>query len=251
MRNIVAWDVETTGLSPQHDHIIQLAMIKFDSEFNILDKLNYIIKPIGEFIIDERATAVHGYTKEYILENGVYLSSVSDQILNFVKDCDYLTYNGNTFDIQFIINDLKSIGVEFPMENKIFYDSYAIECRLNPRNLSGIYKKYTGKDLIGAHDAFADVGATIEIFKNQLKNIDEDISTWPENNLLSPEGSIRNAATPGNPALIVFTKGKYKDTDIKEVVIKDKSYVLWWWQNVATDISKKIVEKYIKNQLNI
>ena len=62
MRNIVAWDVETTGLSPQNDHIIQLAMIKFDEKFNIIGQLNHLIIPEGDFNIDPKATKVHGYT---------------------------------------------------------------------------------------------------------------------------------------------------------------------------------------------
>ena len=246
MRNIVAWDVETTGLSPQNDHIIQLAMIKFDENFNIIDQLNHLIIPEGDFNIDPKATKVHGYTKEYIIENGKPLREVAKEIIDFVDDCDYLTYNGNTFDVQFIVNDLQQIGYEFPMGDRLFYDAYAMECRFNPRNLSAVYKKYTGEELVGAHDAFADVKATIEVFKHQIKLTDEDITKWPENNLISPEGSIRNAASPGDPALIVFTKGKYKDCNLKEVLKNDRSYFLWWWQNVARMRSKQIAESYIK-----
>ena len=246
MRNIVAWDVETTGLSPQNDHIIQLAMIKFDENFNIIDQLNHLIIPEGDFNIDPKATKVHGYTKEYIIENGKPLREVAKEIIDFVDDCDYLTYNGNTFDVQFIVNDLQQIGYEFPMGDRLFYDAYAMECRFNPRNLSAVYKKYTGEELVGAHDAFADVKATIEVFKHQIKLTDEDITKWPENNLISPEGSIRNAASPGDPALIVFTKGKYKDCNLKEVLKNDRSYFLWWWQNVASMRSKQIAESYIK-----
>lgn len=247
MRNIVAWDVETTGLSPQNDHIIQLAMIKFDENFNIIGQLNHLIIPEGDFNIDPKATKVHGYTKEYIIENGKPLKEVAKEIMDFVDDCDYLTYNGNTFDVQFIVNDLQRIGYEFPMGDRLFYDAYAMECRFNPRNLSAVYKKYTGEELVGAHDAFADVKATIEVFKHQIKLTDEDITKWPENNLISPEGSIRNAASPGDPALIVFTKGKYKDCNLKEVLKNDRSYFLWWWQNVASMRSKQIAESYIKH----
>ena len=51
-RNIVAFDVETTGLDHTTDHIIQLAAVKFDSEFLIpcchpfvkkIDKINNLI----------------------------------------------------------------------------------------------------------------------------------------------------------------------------------------------------------------
>ena len=37
-RNIVAVDVETTGLSFTEDYIIQLAAVKFNTDFNVIDE---------------------------------------------------------------------------------------------------------------------------------------------------------------------------------------------------------------------
>ena len=71
-----------------------------------------------------------------------------------------------------------------------------------------------------------------------LTNLHEDRNSRFDNHIFK-----------GKP-LTYYTSTEWIDW-VEDVVIKDKSYVLWWWQNVATDISKKIVEKYIKNQLNI
>ena len=37
MKNIVAFDVETTGLDTSKDFVIQLSGVKFDKDFNIID----------------------------------------------------------------------------------------------------------------------------------------------------------------------------------------------------------------------
>jgi exodeoxyribonuclease I len=39
----VFWDCETTGLSPQHDQILQLAAIRTDSKFNIVDDVEDVL----------------------------------------------------------------------------------------------------------------------------------------------------------------------------------------------------------------
>ena len=89
-----------------------------------------------------------------------------------IKDADLLTYNGNSFDIKFLNEECKRWGLELPITGKKFYDAFAMECRFNPRDLSSVYKKYTGKDLDGAHDAFNDVKATAVVFLEQMKTME-------------------------------------------------------------------------------
>ena len=144
-RNIVAFDVETTGLDHNVDSIIQLAAVKFDSDFRELDTYCVYVKPENDFTIAEGAFEKHGLTKEFILENGYPSSSVMQQFNEFCKDCDMLSYNGNTFDIRFIVKEMRAAGIEFSL-SRVFYDSLALEAKINPRTLDFIYKKYTGKE---------------------------------------------------------------------------------------------------------
>ena len=158
------------------------------------------------------------------------MKSIAQDFLDFIGDSDYLTYNGNSFDIKFIAKDLALAGYEFPIEGRKFYDAFAMECRFAPRNLSAVYKKYTGNDLNGAHNSFHDVLATVAVFQKQLEVNGlklKDIGDWSENNILSPDGSIRNAAAPGEPLKIVFAVGKYKDSEIYKVMKEDPSYCKW------------------------
>lgn len=253
MKNIVCIDVETTGLDPKNDYIIQLAAVKIDgSTLELMDRKQYFIKPQHKYIIDPKAEATHHITKETLENLGVSLKSIAKEFLEFIDNCDYLSYNGNQFDYKFLYKDFALAGYEFPIEDRKFYDSYAMECRFSPRNLSSVYKKYMGVDMQGAHDAASDVLATVDIFREQLRTQGvtlNDISNWNENKLLSPDGSIRDAAAPGEPRRIVFTIGKYKDSEFYKVCKEDPSYIRWWVDNVASNYTRKVCREYC-NQIN-
>lgn len=250
MKDIVCIDVETTGLDPKNDYIIQLAACKIDGKtLQLKDRKTYFIIPQHKYTIDPKAEAVHHINKETLEELGVSLKSIANEFLDFIGDSDYLSYNGNQFDYKFLCKDFALAGFEFPIEGRKFYDSFAMECRFSPRNLSAVYKKYMGRDMIGAHDAASDVLATIDIFREQLNSqrltLDE-ISLWNENNLLSPDGSIRDAAGPGEPRRIVFAVGKYKDSEFYKICQDDPSYIKWWGENVASNYTKRICREYCK-----
>ena len=71
MKDIIAFDTETTGLDTKNDYIIQLSACKLDgATLNIKDKRNYIIVPQHKFTISPGALKTHGYTEEFIKENG-------------------------------------------------------------------------------------------------------------------------------------------------------------------------------------
>ena len=251
-KNIICYDVETTGLNPQEDFIIQLSMVKFNRNFEIIDEKNWYIKPAHKYTINPQAQEKHGISKEWLDNNGIYLKDIIQEIDEFIKDCDFLTYNGNSFDIKFLYKDLKLWGYELDLSNRKFYDSFGMECRFNPRNLSYIYNKYTGKELDEAHNALADVKATIEVFSHQKEQYNlswEDLNEFQENNLLSPEGSIRNAAATDEEPRIVFAIGKYKDSEFMEVYRKDPGYIKWFSENVTTPYTLNILREYYKKHV--
>lgn len=254
---IVFVDVETTGLNPQQDRILQLSALKVDDDFNEVGRWNHYIKPSGQYTISESAAAVHGLTQEFIEQNGESFAELADSFIEFINGCDVGGYNSNNFDWKFIYNELFRINKDLDM-NRAFYDVLGMERRLNPNHLDAVYKRYTGKTMeeagLAAHDSMSDVIATAVIMKAQMPHIAKNeewgpINTWQENQLLSPEGSIRNAGNPEKP-MIVFTTGKYKDRDVYDIMKEDPSYCTWWSQKVATAHSRNLVRKYCQNRIN-
>lgn len=257
-KDLVAFDVETTGLNPHKDFIIQLAMIKLDGEsLNVKEQKKCYIRPEGEYEITPQAFEKHGITKEFLKVNGVNLKSIAQKIIDFFEDCDILTYNGNNFDINFLYSNLKDTGFDFKLEGRIFYDAYLMYKRLHPSTLEAVYKYYTGDELEGAHDAFNDVKATIEVFRH-IQDTEglslEEMQELDENKLYSPEKSIIVKQVAGSDdstsvyenCEIVFASGKHKDEEFMKICKQDPNYIKWFMENVASDYTKSVLRGYYK-----
>lgn len=245
MKNIVAFDVETTGTDSSKDVIIQLAAVKFDKDFNRLDSYCCYVKPMEDFEIAPGALEKHGLTKEFILENGISSNEVMGVFDAFCKDCDLLSYNGNTFDIKFIVKEMKAAGIEFSLD-RVFYDSMKLETLLHPRRLEVIYKNYTGQDLDDAHNALADVNATIEVFRHQLNKFSEqnvtldEIMGFEESQIFDVDGMFKKEDDE-----IVFAKGKYRGVEFMEVAKGDPGYIKWYMNNPDfSNHTKNIIRNY-------
>lgn len=245
-KNIVAFDVETTGLSFKTDCIIQLAAVKFDRDFNIIDQMCHLVKPLHDFEIAEGAFEKHGISKEDILNNGKELIDVATEFLKMIDGCDMLSFNGRNFDVRMISKDFASVGLTFDFENRVFFDSLLLETKLSPRNLEAVYKRYTGKDLDNAHNALADVLGTIEVFKYQVQlfandNITlDDIMDFEESKIFCVDGMIRKEGDD-----IVFAKGKYKDHEFMSVARSDAGYIKWFMTNTEfAESTKNTLRQY-------
>lgn len=253
-KNITSWDVETTGLDKVHDRIIQISAIKLDGE--TLEEIgsfnSYVIPEGNDWHIDANASEVNGLTDEMIREKGRPAREVFKEFLDFIEDDNFLTYNGNTFDVEFTFRDMAELGLQFPIEGRVFFDSKFMETKLRSNRLIHVFERYTGKTMeesgLNPHDSLSDARATAEVFRQQLKqnNLNlEEVSQWDENQMWSPEGSIKNAAHVGNKPLLVFKNGKYRDKDIYSVTVDDPNYLKWWAEKIATSYTKEKVRKYL------
>lgn len=221
--NIVAFDLETTGLNTQTDHIIQIGLVKFNkSTYEELGHIMFYIKPETNFSIDPYAQEKHGISKDFVIENGVLLRDVWGEISEFIGDCDILSYNGNSFDVPMLYNNLKRYNLEFDFISRKYYDSMVVERKRIQYKLSETYKRYTGKELEDAHDALADVRATVQVFKHQFEQV-PDMFNDTEFTMISPEGFVK--INDNNE--LVFTSGKYRGKRTNDICKTDPSYIRW------------------------
>ncbi|MCD8206487.1 MAG: ribonuclease H-like domain-containing protein [Bacteroidales bacterium] len=249
--NLVIFDCETTGLEPHTEWIIQLCAIKVKKENweTIGEFKEYVIPPVEEegFIVSQGAFEVHGLSKEFILENGKPLKEVAPRFLEFIKGCDVAGYNSNRFDVRFIYNNFKKIGLNLTMDHR-FYDVMLMESHAHPRKLGRLYEDYTGKTMeesgLSAHDALSDVKATAIVMQHQMETHNltwEEIDTWRENSLASPEGSL---VWDDEMNGLLFNIGKHKGEDVYDVMRNDEGYLIWWKKNVASDYSLNLAREY-------
>ena len=100
--NYTIIDIETSGLSPMYDEIIELSALKVQDN-EIVDEFSSLVKP--DYKIDSFITELTGITND-MLKNAPKINKILPEFINFISDDKILGYNIN-FDINFIYDDLK------------------------------------------------------------------------------------------------------------------------------------------------
>ena len=95
--NYCVLDLETTGLSPNYDSIIEIGIIKV-KENKIVDKYNSLINP--GFLINEYITSITGITNE-MLKGKPKIIDLKKEVLNFIGT-DVLVGHNISFDVSFL-----------------------------------------------------------------------------------------------------------------------------------------------------
>ena len=242
---IVVLDIETTGTDKLKDHIIQLSAIKVDTEANkVIESFNEYIRPEGNYSIAIGAYLKHHIHQDFLKDKPTF-RTIGPKFLDFLKDLPILTYNGISFDLPFLAQEYKNIGIEFCPTSHKLYDAYKEELRRNSNSLSATYKRYCGKTMeesgLVAHDAFSDIKATYGIFKYQNKTDEvKDIKMLSDDNMVSTidwEGEEK----------VVVTFGKYKNVPIDFIAKYDPAYINWLLSINMSKMSKNIILSVVNN----
>lgn len=193
------FDTETTGLPLRYDaayedvnnwpRLVQLSWLCVDRYGEILNSYNFYIKPEG-FSIPEESEKVHGISTEYAVENGTDLETVLLEFDKFVYHAKVLVGHNIDYDINIVAAEyIRKIGYSYdskwggwinPAEELLrtpricTMKSSTDYCKISgnkgfkyPR-LQELYSILFGRSFDNAHDAMADVKATLECF-NELR----------------------------------------------------------------------------------
>jgi DNA polymerase-3 subunit epsilon len=119
----IVLDLETTGLDPTFDEIIEIAAIKISNGEKIAE-FSTLVKPDNK--IDEYITQLTGITNE-MLRNAPKIKKVLPDVISFLGDSVIVAHNAN-FDINFLY-DSNMLCFNEPFANN-FIDTMRISKRL-------------------------------------------------------------------------------------------------------------------------
>jgi DNA polymerase-3 subunit epsilon len=100
----VVVDLETTGLDPHYDEIIEIGALKVKGGL-IVDQYNTLVKPDNE--VDDFITSLTGITNE-MLKKAPKIDSVLPEFLSFLGSEVLVAHNAN-FDVNFLFDNCKNI----------------------------------------------------------------------------------------------------------------------------------------------
>jgi|LGVF01.2.fsa_nt_gb DNA polymerase III epsilon subunit family exonuclease len=169
-KSIVFFDLETTGLDPKEDRIIEIGFLEVDFKtLEVVNELNLLINQDVE--ISEKITEITGITKKMLEENGVGEFEMFTKIQDFIKDESLLVAYNTQFDINFIMELYRKIkqDKDFVITNDML-DIMAVyrDRHGYPHRLQNAIEMYN-VDLENTHRALDDIKATFEVFKAMSK----------------------------------------------------------------------------------
>lgn len=260
-RDLVFFDIESTGLNVVKDKIVQIALIKY-SKYNLEPvELQMLINPM--IPISPESIAIHGITPE-MLETKPTFQQVGQQIYDFIGDADLAGYNSDRFDVPMLIEEFFRVGIDFDIDNRNLIDVQKIFYKMEPRTLKAAYMRYCGKELIGAHDALADVRATVNVLFGQIdayrgtdyesgegevtpnpitENIDEIAKFLADPTNIDVTNRLK-VATNGE---IVFNFGKYIGQPAGKTLYNDRQYYHWIQEKDFSAQVKKLTKKILED----
>lgn len=259
-RDLVFFDIESTGLNVIKDRIVQIALIKYPAGGGEPVEKELLVNP--GIPISAEAMAIHGITPEKVANKPTFIQ-VAHEINDFIGDADLSGYNSDRFDIPMLMEEMARAGIDFDTENRRTIDVQKIFYMMEPRTLKAALKMYCGKELKDAHDALADVRATADVLKGQL--VTYDGVDYVDGDGFRTEAPIKNDmkaisefiadtrtvdATQrfkyNHKGVIVFNFGKYVGKPVAETLYKDRQYLNWILEKDFSTQVKKIVKKIVR-----
>ena len=270
-KNLVSLDLETTGLSPGKDKIIEIGAVKTDSNGNQIEEFNSLVNPgilISDFI--ENLT---GISNDDVL-NSLKFVDIVDEFQSFLDDSIIIGHN-----IEFDLRFLSEEGLKL---NNKFVDTWRFSQIMLPDLLDlslGSICNYLDINQQNAHRALSDAKFTLEVFlllSEKYKNLDNKLQTaicniisGKDNELFFLFNSVLNEVDPNLKNNIFFspmeiipkhnikekTKGNYFNygDDVLQEIFSSNSEILnkvlsnFSYREQQLDMSK-VISDCIKNQ---
>lgn len=202
MNPALVYDTETSGLplfsepseDPRQPHIVQLAAVLVDLDTRRqIASMDVIVRPDG-WTIPEEVSAIHGITTEHAMDVGIPEATALEMFMSLwgehLGTPRLRVAHNESFDARIVriankrhMDPFNATGV--PMSDR--WKAGKAECtqllstpilKLPPTqkmraagrfhhksaNLTEAYKHFTGRDLVNAHSAMADVQACLDVY---------------------------------------------------------------------------------------
>ena len=166
-KDIVIFDLETTGVNIMEDRIVQMAAIRIDEEGNIIDTFERFINP-GVPVGDSEL--VHGFSDAYLQEVGGDARTVLEAFRQFADGSMIVGHNVQ-YDLGILEQECSRHGVRMPKVQAV-YDTLDIYRRFYPNLPNHKLEFLSGHfpiDHQSTHNAMDDIIATGKLLVYAIK----------------------------------------------------------------------------------
>lgn len=242
---IVFFDLETTGVDIYNDKIVEIAIIKIETD-GTEKKYEWIINP--GIPIPEGAAAIHGITDEMV-KDAPRFSEIASEITTIFDGVYIGGYNVKNFDVPLLLQECQRIGLELPIDANSIIDPMSIYRQKETRTLSSAVQEYCGVEMEHAHEAMADIRATVNVLTHQLLILSDvpkgasELALYcypPDPDAFDLEGKLRYI----NGELAI-NFGKNKGKTLVWLARNDRGYLEWILNGTFSQQVKDVVKKVL------
>ena len=174
-RPLVYIDLETTGVDPRSDRIVEISFLKAFPPAADGTTPEPVVKTrrINPGMpIPPGATAVH-HISDADVANEPRFEQVAKSLFDLFEGCDFAGFGVRRFDMPLLAAEFRRAGLVFEYQSRNVIDGKDIFHLKEPRTLTAAYALYCGGELKSAHSAEADMLASRDVILGQLDRYDD------------------------------------------------------------------------------
>lgn len=170
-QGIIAIDLETTGLSPLVDRIIEIAAMKITPEETTV--FQTLINP--QIPIPPHTTAIHNITDEMVKDSPI-LQAVLHELKHFMADLPVVAHNAK-FDMGFVVMGMQKSNLELSKNDVYCSCKLARHTHMElPNHKLATLVKELDIPLLNHHRATDDAFAALKVFLHSLDRVRTPLS---------------------------------------------------------------------------
>ncbi len=162
-------DVETSGLSAERHHVLQVGVVVVDGDGVVLDRYSSLIAPRSRWFFRVGPTKIHGIHRRDA-RRAPSGTAVLTELARRMEGARFVAHNA-PFDLSFLRKASQEHGVPLPVNHPLC--TLRMSRALDPQRtmshrLTDLCTRY-GVQLLRPHDALADADATAAILPHLLR----------------------------------------------------------------------------------
>lgn len=234
------FDIESTGLNTEQDRIIDLAIITTDGP----RKSGHTFRFDPETPIPAEVTAIHGIT-DMDVKGCEKFRDHAAEIMALLEGSTLCGFNITGFDLAILNAEFERAGLEWKwLDDAPIIDAGVIFKRKEERTLTAAVKFYTGREHQKAHNAIADVEATIGVISGQkalYKFTDEELHEWSFYG--GKRADIAGKLAYNDDGVLVFNFGKNRGTPCEDSL----SLLYWMLDRDFPRQTKRFIMRFLES----
>jgi len=257
-RPLVFFDLETTGVDPRNDRIVEVSLLKAfppDAAGKVPEPLVKTRRVNPGMPIPPGATAIHHITDADVADEPTF-EKIARSLFDLLQDCDFAGFGVRRFDLPLLAAEFKRAGLEFDYKTRHVIDGKDIFHYKEPRTLSAAYALYCGGELKSAHSAEADMLASRDVILAQLERYEDlptDVATLAtvgvpaaDPDAFDPEGKLKWIGED-----VVLNFGKARGKSLRELSGGDRGLLEWILRSDFSDEIKTAVRNALAGRFPV